>query len=438
MVLSLPIEATLPSQRSPLAVSRPSSLCGTDLLQPGEVLSESFEIRGLLGEGGMGQVYEAWDRLLSRCVAIKVPWPHKHVSLRNEAQALAALRHPNVVGVYGMGRHHALEYIVMECIRGESLEARLERTRAQGKLMKLTEAVDILVRVTDGLAAVHGAGMAHRDIKPANILLAPDSRVVLTDFGIFKPESAEPADSELMGSLAYMAPETILASIGLGEVHLVDCYALGVVAFEMICGSLPFVHESALQLTRMHLDARVPDVLERRPETPARLATIVRQLLAKDPKARPQSMEEVGWQLRHLAPEGRLEVVIAEDNEATAVILAALVTDAAPDAHVQIASDGRTALDLVRRSVPDLVVVDLHLPQLDGIGVCTALRTMGAANRCTVVATSGHARPHEIETLQRQGFTRFLSKGYELAVLMPGLVEEARRRSRRSVPPCAS
>jgi CheY-like chemotaxis protein len=149
-------------------------------------------------------------------------------------------------------------------------------------------------------------------------------------------------------------------------------------------------------------------------------------------------MNEVAWQLRHLAPEGRFEVLIAEDNEATAAILSALVTDAAPDAHVQIAPDGRTALDLVRRSMPDLVVVDLHMPRLDGVGVCTALRSMGVAGKCMVVATSGHARRHEIETLRRQGFTRFLNKGYELAANMPGLIEEARRRSMRSAPPCAS
>ncbi|MGH7438824.1 MAG: response regulator, partial [Polyangiaceae bacterium] len=146
---------------------------------------------------------------------------------------------------------------------------------------------------------------------------------------------------------------------------------------------------------------------------------------------------EVAWQLRHLPPEGRFEVVIAEDNAATAAILSSLVTDAAPDAHVQIASDGRMALDLVRRLVPDLVVVDLHLPGLDGIGVCTALRSMGAASQCTVVATSGHAQRHEIETLRRHGFTRFVKKGYELAVLMPGLVGEARRCSTRSLTPRA-
>src|SRR5581483_10272073 len=126
--------------------------------------------------------------------------------------------------------------------------------------------------------------------------------------------------------------------------------------------------ESALELMRMHLNAHIPDVREWRSETPPPLATLVRELLARDPKARPQSMEEVAWQLRHVTLGPRFEVLLAEDNEATAAILSALVTDAAPDAHVQVARDGRTALDMVRRQMPDLMVVDLHLPRLDGIG----------------------------------------------------------------------
>jgi serine/threonine-protein kinase len=398
------------------------------LLRPGEVLSDVFEVRGLLGEGGMGQVYEAWDLMLNRCVALKVPLPGRPIVIRDEARALAALHHPSIVGIYGIGRHDGIDYIVMERIYGESLQVRLDRSRAEGKLLPLDETLDVLGRIAEGLAVVHDAGMAHRDVKPANVMLAAKNRAVLMDFGIFKAESAEATGALLNGSPLYMAPETIHGCVEWGDAHLVDCYALGVMAFELLCGTLPFHHENAWQVLRMHVDAPVPDPLARRPETPRRLAALVRQLLAKDPKARPQSMTDVVWQLRQARAERRLNVLIAEDNAETAAILASLVRHGVADAEVKIASDGGTALDMLRHSVPDLFVVDLHLPGLDGVGVCAALHRMGIASRCSVIATSGHAQRHEIDTLRRLGFTRFVQKGYELGVLLPALAEETRRR----------
>jgi CheY-like chemotaxis protein len=140
-------------------------------------------------------------------------------------------------------------------------------------------------------------------------------------------------------------------------------------------------------------------------------------------------MNDLAWQIRHASQERRLKVLVAEDNPETAAILSSLVTHAVPGAEVQIASDGCVALDMLRHSVPDLFVVDLHLPRLDGLGVCTALRRMGIASRCSVIATSGHAQPREIEALRSLGFTRFVNKGYELGVLLPALAEAVYRRS---------
>jgi serine/threonine-protein kinase len=376
----------------------------------------------------MGQVYEAWDLLLNRCVALKVPLPGKPVAIRNEARALAALHHPSIVGIHGIGHHDGIDYIVMERIYGESLQVRIDRGRAEGKLPPLDEAVEVLAGVAEGLAVVHDAGMAHRDVKPANVMLAAKNRAVLMDFGIFRAESAEETDPLLNGSPLYMAPETIHGCVESGDAHLVDSYALGVMAFELICGTAPFVHENAWQVLGMHLDTPVPDPLALRPETPRRLAVLVRQLLAKDPKGRPQSMNDVVWQLRQARTDRRVKILIAEDNAETAAILSSLVTHTVADAEVQIASDGCAALDMLRRSVPDLFVVDLHLPRLDGVGVCAALHRMGIASRCSVVVTSGHAHRRDIDTLRRLGFTRFVQKGYELGVLLPALAEDARRR----------
>jgi len=187
------------------------------LLRVGTILNDTFEIRALLGEGGMGQVYEAHDLALNRRVAVKVAWPHIMTSIRDEARALAALRDPCTVAVYAMGKHGALEYVVMELIHGISLATRLEAHYAAGTRMDTIEAIAILARVADGLAAVHRAGIAHRDIKPGNIMLAPGDRVVLMDFGIFQPVYETGGRRALSGSPAYMAPELFTDTVAPGE-----------------------------------------------------------------------------------------------------------------------------------------------------------------------------------------------------------------------------
>ena len=143
----------------------------------GEVLGEAYEIRALLGQGGMGQVFDAYDRNLSRRVAIKANFPEVPQSVRNEAQALAAVHHPGVVGVYALGTHGGVDYMVMEHVAGVTLAHHLERLED----IPLAERVDLLIAIADGLAAIHRAGISHGDVKPENILLSASGRLVLTD-----------------------------------------------------------------------------------------------------------------------------------------------------------------------------------------------------------------------------------------------------------------
>jgi serine/threonine-protein kinase len=301
------------------------------------------------------------------------------------------------------------------------------------------EVVDVVGGIAEALAVVHGAGMAHRDVKPANVILAPDDRVVLTDFGLFRPESEPGSDGHLSGSPPYMAPETICGIIARGEAFLVDVYALGVVAYELLTGTLPFTHPDLTRSLWMHLTRPVPDPTALRADIPPCLAELVRAMLAKDPRARPQGMDEVLWQLRDLR-EGtiptRLRVLIAEDNPGTASILASIVHGVAPDADVRIAGDGCQTLQLVASHPPDLLVIDLHLPRLSGIEVCLNLRSTAAASRCEVLGTSSHAARVEVELLRRLGFQRFVPKGAEMMSELPVLLEELqRKKARRSLTP---
>ena len=287
------------------AVVQPSG----DLFEVGNVLNDTYEIRGVLGQGGMGQVYDAYDRYLNRSVAIKVAWPNVGASaVRKEAQALAAIRHPSMVVVYACGIHNGTEYVVMERVAGVNLETHIRRRTNGGKPFQIHEAIEILSAVADGLSAVHRAGIAHRDVKPDNIMLAPSGRVVIMDFGVFLPEFAMGNQASASGSPAYMAPETISGSIGSGGGFLVDVYAFGVIAFELLTGELPFPGATARDIYLKHLAADIPTLRAVRADVPPQLDALVSALMTKDPSERPQSMEEVAHQLRailitmHAAP----------------------------------------------------------------------------------------------------------------------------------------
>jgi serine/threonine protein kinase len=286
---------------SGFAEERTTSVVRRRLLPRGAMLGGDLEVLGLLGEGGMGQVYEAHDRALNRRVAVKVGWPDGGSNVLAEAQAMATIRHPGVVSIYTVGRHAGMDYAVMELIRGSNLaEHLIRRQSTTGSPMPVDDAVQLLLGVSDCLAAVHRAGMAHRDIKPPNILLAPGDRIVLTDFGVFQPEIYASKSKEAAGSPLYMAPESIRGSVHPGEAYLVDVYAFGVLAFELLTGDVPFSGGEVRRVFWQHLTHEPPRLSDRRPDATPRLTKLVAELLAKDPRSRPQSMEEIAWRLQHL------------------------------------------------------------------------------------------------------------------------------------------
>jgi eukaryotic-like serine/threonine-protein kinase len=270
----------------------------SDMLRPGVVLADTYEVRSCLGRGGMGQVFEAHDRALNRRVALKVAWPDiDPASLISEARALAAIRHPGLVAVYGLARHADMTFIVMERIYGESLATLVEQAGISGQRVPVDETLHILVSVAETLAAVHLAGIAHRDVKPANVLLPPGGRVVLADFGIFLPEY-DPSHATVAGSPHYMAPETIMSGPRRGDLFLVDVYSLGVVAFELLTGDVPYTADNAVAVLQKHVLEPIPDVRAGRADIPPELATLVTEMMAKDPAQRPPSMEWIANQLQ--------------------------------------------------------------------------------------------------------------------------------------------
>jgi serine/threonine-protein kinase len=393
--------------------------------QTGEILAETYEIRGLLGRGGMGQVYDAWDRELHRRVAIKTA---RTGSIATEARALAAMRHASLVTVHALGKHGDMPFMVMEHVSGVTLAAQLEKRRLGGDSMSIEEALDILLGIAEGLAAVHRAGVAHRDLTPANVMLAAGSRVVVTDFGLVQPEfSAE--EVRFGGTPAYMAPESFTNDLAPGDAHFVDVYALGIIAFEMLTTRRPFEASSVPGFERLHRENPVPEVVGPEP-VPHRLAALVRELLAKAPRERP-AIDSVVWQLRAIRNElsrrgidDPLSVLIVDDDRYTTQLFAMYVKNAAPEANITVAHGAKQALEIVRKRPPHIMVLDLIMPEMGGIELFMYLRGERIAEQCNIVAVSVDADASDIALLYELGIAHFLPKDNALQEKLKAIVRE--------------
>jgi serine/threonine-protein kinase len=402
---------------------------------PGELVAEVYEVRSLLGSGGMGEVYEARDRSLNRRVALKVVRPNiKSDYLLREGRALAAIHHPGVVTVHSMGQHRGILFLVLEKVQGLSLDRMIDERRSRGERFGVAEAMDLLVAIADTLAIVHKAGLAHRDIKPANVMLAPGGRVVLMDFGLVLPHADRAGHRTVAGSLDYMAPEALAGHLNEGEAHLLDIYGLGVLAYELLAGILPYDTGDKMADAHLAKTRSCPVLTAHRSDVPGPLSTLIMQMMAAEPSERPQSAEAALWQLRALrgrlgsdGPARPFSVLIVDDDPDMCSALALYVRAAAPDAEVETIGDGRHAIRAVRRHVPDLLLLDLDLPDINGIEVCMLLRGMHLGDSCVIVSVSARATRADVELLQQLG-VRSLDKGPDLMSELVQIVQRMRPR----------
>ena len=264
-------------------------------------LGTGFELGARLGEGGFGVVYRARDVRLRRDVAVKL-LRRELVStagfverFEREAQALAALRHPNIVPVYSIGDKDDLIFLVMPFVAGITLTDYL---RERGRL-SLDEAAHILRSVGGALSAAHAVGLVHRDIKPDNIMLEGPNRLpLLMDFGIAKTGQTGggaggmglTATGMVMGTPFYMSPEQATADPSVDTRS--DIYSLGVLAYQLFTGELPFNGDSVYAVLSQHLMTPVPEARTLRPEIPAPVSAALRRAMAKKPAERFQRVEE--------------------------------------------------------------------------------------------------------------------------------------------------
>ncbi|MEX0791266.1 MAG: protein kinase, partial [Actinomycetota bacterium] len=254
------------------------------------LLADRYELRELLGRGGMGEVYDGWDRRLDRPVAVKMLnsqlalQAEVRTRFESEARAAARLSNPKVVGIFDTGEHEGVPYIVMERLPGRTLADEM----AAGPLSQ-SRVREVMLDMLEALAIAHRAGILHRDVKPANVLLTEDGTAKIADFGIAKIAGQNLTQTgNFIGTAAYLAPERLN---GLPAGAESDLYSVGIVGYEALTGQRPFQADTPLGLVRAINDDPAPSVRSRLPEVEADLAAAIDRATRKNPEERFQTAE---------------------------------------------------------------------------------------------------------------------------------------------------
>lgn len=286
-----------------------------------------------LGQGGMAQVYKAYQPDLDRYVAIKILHPHLtgdedfEARFRREARAVAALEHPNILRVYDFDTQEGVAFLVMEYLEGTTLKERLRDLVGQGGRMDLKEVGRIVCALADALDHAHRQGVVHRDIKPSNVIITANARPVLTDFGIARmvDSTVITESGGTLGTPAYMSPEQ-----GKGEPGDArsDIYALGVMLYQLCTGQLPFDADTPYAIILKHITAPLPPPRTVRPDLPEVIERVILKALAKNPNDRFQAAGELNRALHDAIELGQAAPLFSASGARPRAIprLAVLVT----------------------------------------------------------------------------------------------------------------
>lgn len=264
------------------------------MITKGQKINDRYEIIRSIGEGGMANVYLGYDTILDRNVAIKVlrgdlSNDEKFVRrFQREALSASSLAHPNIVEMYDVGEDDGTYYIVMEYIEGKTLKQLIKK---RGTLT-LSETIDIMSQLTDGMAHAHDSYIIHRDLKPQNIMIKDDGQIKITDFGIAMALNATQLTqtNSVMGSVHYLPPEQ---ASGKGCTIKSDIYSMGIIFYELLSGSLPFRGENAVEIALKHMREPLPSLREDNPAIPQSIENIIKKATAKNPKNRYESAREM-------------------------------------------------------------------------------------------------------------------------------------------------
>ena len=278
------------------------------MITKGQKINDRYEIVKSIGEGGMANVYLAHDLILDRDVAIKIlrgdlSGDEKFVRrFQREALAASSLSHPNIVEMYDVGEDKGMYYIVMEYVKGVTLKQLLKKRGA----LTLSECIDIMLQLTDGISHAHASYIIHRDIKPQNIMIQDNGEIKITDFGIAIAlnNTQMTQTNSIMGSVHYLPPEQASGKVATVKS---DIYSMGIMFYELLTGSLPFKGDTAFEIALKQIKDDIPSVRDFNNSIPQSVENVVLKATAKNPKNRYSSAKEMHDDLLTVLDENRLD-----------------------------------------------------------------------------------------------------------------------------------
>ena len=332
----------------------------------GQLYGDRYRLQLRIAIGGMGEVWQAEDELILRQVAIKI-LKEEYLSdplfierFRTEAKSAALVEHEGIANVYDYGEDTNAAYLVMELVPGESLSRIIERE----KKLPDTRVLDIMAQTSRALGAAHARGLVHRDIKPGNLLITPDGKVKITDFGIARVGDQVPLTKtgQVMGTVQYLAPEQ---ATGKPSTPATDLYSLGVVAYEALSGKRPFTGENQMAIAMAHINEMPPALPE---SIDPRVQNLVLSCLAKKPNQRPESATSLAIRAEALLREKKGKPTIrsikeVEDDPVTELI----TTDTAPLPRAPIVWPWIATLGLLGLTAVVVIVAILSDPNADDV-----------------------------------------------------------------------
>jgi putative two-component system response regulator len=398
-----------------------------------------YRIVDRIGRGGMATVYRAHHPALDRFVAIKVlpEFFAEDESYRErfqlEAQSVARLNHPNILSAFDFGQDRGVPYLVMELVEGGTLADRM------GLPMELQQVVRLLRPIAGALDYAHANGVLHRDIKPSNILIRRDGTPVLADFGLAKLADSVrklTATGVVFGTPEYMSPEQ---AVGEPLGPTADQYALSAVAYEMLTGHVPFQGDTPGAVLVSHISRAMPATRELPGEISGHVDHVLRRGMAKSPQDRYPSvgafvaaLTPAAWpslladeridfsaagQPRTNGVTPRVPVVlVVDDGAANRELIEACL--AGIDCEIRTAEDGRTALSMIQDDAPDLVLLDVQMPGMDGYEVCARIKTGPRGALLPVVMITALDQTHDRVMALEAGADDFMSKPVERVELV--------------------
>jgi serine/threonine protein kinase len=417
----------------------PTATAGTMLSLDEKV--GKYQVRKLLGEGGMGAVYLAYDPLIEREVALKIlseDVGNSATALQRflaEARAIGRLNSPHVVSIYDIDQWNGRYFIVMELINGGSVAG---YANERGKL-PWKEACDLVAQAARGLAAAHSAGMIHRDIKPENLMMTKDGQVKVVDFGLSKlldssqdTRSAVTKAGQILGTPQYMSPEQFEAEQTDART---DIYSLGATLYRLLTGRFPYYEcKSILQMMTAHLSKPPPVPSDLIPLLPVSCDATVVKAMAKRPADRFQTALELADALQGMI-DGQVKGVVADNQGSTSVdeadrpcliaylmepskLQAAMIKDGLVKAGVsgvQLLQSADEAVQAIQVAAPDLLMTALQIPGGDGLSMLKQLCEKSLLTRGTVVLNSSDSTIEQLLEIGPAGCLVLAPKKVRLA-----------------------